>query len=189
MKVLIGMFVVLIWSNSVSAQERFLGGDETDIIKVTSHSTAIAFEDERAFSKSEDPTEPNLKFLFGLRFYNPKDNLIPGAGTDDSLPDCDKANVRQDEIVNDSADLDLIDLLFYNYEDKDQMARARNWDRPTAPYLPGDLYNPHSLKDPQQLFARWVNLICLPTRVRRVYNGEGVALLEYREGAKAWTND
>lgn len=173
-----------------NSQESFLADEEVEVVKRASHSTAVRFEDKAAFAETEGAEPSPVKILFGMRFSNPKDNLIPGAGTDDSLPNCPAGgNIRQDEIVNDSQEMDLVDLLFYNYEDKEQMARARGWERPTAPYLPGDLYNPHSIKDPQQLFARWIDLQCLPTRVRRVYNREGVAFLEYREGTKAWERE
>jgi hypothetical protein len=190
------LLLAFVWADSTAADDdSFVSSVNVPVMKHAKRSTGVSIVTDSKISLPENaPSEiQDLAIkgqsMFGrlaLRFYNPKDNLIPGAGTDDSLPNCTRGNVRQDEIVNDSQDLDLVDLLFYSYEDKNQMARARSWERPTAPYLPGDLYNPYSTKDPQQLFARWIDLVCLPTRVRRVYNKEGVAFLEYREGDRAW---
>lgn len=111
--------------------------------------------------------------------------LPPGAGTYDVLPACSADRVRKSEVLADSEDLQWFDLLFYNYREGKQSARAEAWELPAAPYLEGDLYNPHRIRDMQQELGRLFQVQCLPTRFHFVtLNGQ--RYLEYREGERAW---
>ncbi len=115
-------------------------------------------------------------------FYN---KLPNGAGTYDVKPACEKSQIRRKEILVDSEELDLFDMVFYDYNDKAQQAKADKWPRPTVPYLEGDLFNPYREGDIRQEFGRFFNIQCLPTRLHYIYEN-GVRYQEFREGEKAW---
>lgn len=118
-------------------------------------------------------------------YKNFSNQLPAGAGTYDVKPDCTESSTRRIPVVYDSEELKLFDIIYYNYKDKSQTANARAWNLPTAPFLEGDLYNPHRTYNLQQDLGRFFDIRCLPTRVHfPIIDGQRYE--EYREGSSAW---
>ncbi|MFN8391351.1 MAG: hypothetical protein U0136_13765 [Bdellovibrionota bacterium] len=121
-----------------------------------------------------------------VEYLGPLLRLPSGAGTYDVKPNCKASNVKRSEVRFDTEELAYFDILLYNYHDGDQTARARTWDRPTAPFLEGDMYNPFREQgNLQQEVGRFLGIECLPTRVHYPIIG-GRRYEELREGASAW---
>lgn len=146
---------------------------------------------------SSVPVARHIKQNSGTRFsanersaatmeYDLSRDLPRGAGTYDALPNCSKGEVRRKPVVYDTPNLKFFDLLFYDYHSSEQVRRADAWEKPAAPFLEGDLFNPYREKNNlQQELARFFSIRCLPTRVHYIYEN-GKRYEEYREGPRAW---
>ena len=118
-----------------------------------------------------------------------KVEIPPGAGTYDVKPACAESRVRQNPVLVDSPELNMFDIVYYDYHDNAQAKRVLDWKGSTEPYLEGDLTNPYRLEDTiQQPLARLLAIKCLPTRVRYIFV-DGIRYEEYREGDEAWQDN
>jgi hypothetical protein len=131
------------------------------------------------FTETRDPSSiPETAYVFQL-------SLPVGAGTYDGKPACQESAIRRQPVLLDSEQLSLFDMLIYDYRDTTQVQKAAHWELPTVPYIEGDLVNPYRDYNPQQNWARFFDIHCLPTRIHYPMI-DGVRYEEYREGGRAW---
>lgn len=162
-------------SNLFDQMGRFIGESNREAAISTPTLTDGSFHDKQHPSP-----------LLGIEFNIRENGLKPGSGTYDVKPRCKTSQIREEPVFYDSEHLSAYDLLFYDYQQKSEQNRALSSRLTTVPYLPGDLKNPYrEAHGIQQELGRFLDVRCLPTRVRYVYR-QGKRIEEYREGEKAW---
>ena len=104
----------------------------------------------------------------------------------EELPKCKKSEVELEEVFQDSAGSEGLDVLYYTPTDLEQAQKASSYPRAIAAYQPALVKDPQTGKaDPVQEFARIIQVKCLPTRFHFVYLGSK-RYIEIRTGDRAW---
>ena len=196
LRLLLWASLMLYWGEAspVSAQEFSLLRPDIPVVKISARGSEVKFEDgalslpEAAVKelKKEVGEDAVARISYQAVHYSSLGvELPPGVGTYDAPKSCQSSEVRQSPVMVESDELEWFDILFYSYADPQQSAKAGAWELPTAPYLEGDLYNPHRIVNKQQEIGRVFGVRCLPTRFHFV-TVDGVQMLEFREGERAW---
>ncbi len=104
----------------------------------------------------------------------------------EKLPTCEKSDVALHEVVQYTKGTEKTDVLYYSKSDPLQRKRAAEYPALKIAYEPA-LMRDSSTNQAEywQMFARFIQIDCLPTRFRFTYVGSQ-RYMEYRYGDAVW---
>jgi hypothetical protein len=127
---------------------------------------------------------------WGLLFEQPWAERIDRHKTSlvhyEKLPNCEKSDVRLEQIYQYSTLTDVFDVVYYSEADPGQVRRAKKLNTPSVAYQAALVRDEETgLTDTLQTYARFLQIRCLPTRFRYVDIGSK-RYREFRTGAAVW---
>lgn len=102
------------------------------------------------------------------------------------LPDCRAETTQLVPVFQSTPGTDEFDVVYFNSKEAAELDQARRYRGRALPYLPALVRDPETgSPEHWQVFARFVQIRCLPTRFRFVTIGAS-RYIEYRMGKSAW---
>ncbi len=130
------------------------------------------------------------RFLAGLMFeryyWEERDDIEKRFISYEELDTCTKPEVRRDRVFQVTPGTDEFDVVYFNPNDERQLTSARKYKGRVIPYEPALLRDKKTdVADQWQVFARFIQVKCLPTRFHFTYVGQE-RYMEFRMGEEAW---
>lgn len=171
--------VLLIAAGPAAAQDYLLDGR----VKIQRHDKRTS---SHTFPREKDAAPLDLWAMQFERSVDAANSSQSRLLHYEALPPCEGSDVILHEVQHHTQGTEKTDVLYFNDQDTGQKARAARYPGFSIAYQPAllELPNTHQAEY-WQMFARFIQIECLPTRFRFTYIGSD-RFMEYRVGDAAW---
>ncbi len=175
------VLVTMLLCSVLPATEFPACGDEylsPDNVRIERH-------DRRRTAQVIAKEESELQHLWGV-YYGRRENRTGHILNYTELPLCRQSVLELKEVAAVERGSDMLDILYFQQNDKMQLEKARVYRGTAIAYSPALMEDQQTREiDVWQQLARFSGIDCLPTRFRFVRVG-GKRYVEFRKGDVAW---